>query len=203
MGGARGLAEVPLARTPPSGVDPRVAGAAALTSPSGSRKRRAPSALALLRGSGRARGAAAAAAGASRRGSCFVWPRTRPRARGGGAEPGDLPGWLRPGLRWRSGRNPGSRARGAAQGHARPGAGRKWLRRITVQRPAECGSHRGPSKGKAKPAGWAGDGRRRRTALPTPAVRRPASQTGPAQPGAPQLWPLRTLPPSMSSRTSC
>ena len=36
VGGAQGLAEVPLARTPPSGVDPRVAGAAALTAPSGS-----------------------------------------------------------------------------------------------------------------------------------------------------------------------
>lgn len=67
MGGARGLAEVPLARTPPSGVDPRVAGAAALTSPSGSRKRRAPSALALLRGSGRARGAGESARGGGSR----------------------------------------------------------------------------------------------------------------------------------------
>lgn len=85
MGGARGLAEELLARTPPSGVDPRVAGAAAPTAPLARRLPETPRPLGArapqrfresVRGGPRARGAAAAAAGASPQGSRFVRPQT-------------------------------------------------------------------------------------------------------------------------------
>lgn len=73
------------------------------------------------------------------------------RARGGGAEPGDLPEWLRPGRRRRSGRDPGSHARGVAPRLARPGARRKRLRRIAVQDRRNVGASGGPAKGKRNP----------------------------------------------------